>query len=201
MANIEYRMGPKRPARPNPPVINAISRGLDKAIGQGGTFIVTSGKGNYGSVRHRQGDAVDGKFLDQRGNEITLSDKRMLTIVLSCASEGITGFGAGPEYMGNSVVHMDVYPLSKYSANMGRAWGSYGDRVESRFIQASVPGGGGVGVPTNLHDEYGGDLVEEDGINEESKKERNRKFNPLGDARLNISNPFLNNPFNNALRR
>lgn len=194
MSTIEFQLGNRRPSKPNETVLKSIKEGIDKTLGPNAKFVATSGKGNYGSVRHRNGDAVDGYFVDGSGQKVSLSDRRMQAIILACASEGITGFGAGTEYMGNFVVHMDVYPLSKYTNTMGRAWGSYGNSIESRFIQASKPSGGGVGVPTNIHPkprkEYNLDYVEEDSNNQDTQNYNKSLINPLGDDRLDIYNPF-----------
>lgn len=204
-------MGPKRPKKPNQHVINVISQGIDAVLDNGG-FIVTSGKGNYGSVRHRYGDAVDGKFLDSKGNPIRIATPLMERLVLSCASFGISGFGAGEEYMGSYVVHMDVYPLSKYTSRMGRAWGSYGNRIESKFVAASRWTGGRGGLsgednenefleedgkigPSHGYDLYGSngyDLYNGDQNQFQIERNENMLINPLkfGENPLNTKSPL-----------
>ena len=122
---IEYAMGPKRPHKPNEGVTNALRQAAVSVLGDGATVRITSGKGQHGSPRHREGHAADVQFIDPNGQMITLDDPRARSIADSAAKFGITGLGAGKEYMGGSTFHMDMFPLDQYTPKMGQRWGSW----------------------------------------------------------------------------
>lgn len=136
MANIVYAMGPKRPEPPGQGITQALERTASMALGEGASVRITSGMGEHGSVRHREGHAADVQFIDPRGRIVTLDDPRAKQIAIVAAQNGISGIGAGVEYMGNSTFHMDIYPLDRYTSSMGRAWGSWGNTIESEFVAA-----------------------------------------------------------------
>lgn len=136
MAKITFAMGPKRPDAPGQQIQNVLRNAARAVLGDRSTVRITSGTGAHGSARHRAGHAADVQFLDSRGKLVTLSDPRARQIMLSAASYGALGMGAGTEYMGPHTFHVDVYPLKLYTKTMGRAWGSWGNRLESEFIAA-----------------------------------------------------------------
>ena len=132
-ATVQFRLGPRRPNRPNQDVTEGLRCLAATVLGSGSTYVMTSGMGQYGSLRHRQGHAADGYFVDPAGVTITLSDPRMRQLALTAPSFGFTGFGAGPEYMGNRTVHIDNFPLARYSGGMAQTWGSYGRLLRREF--------------------------------------------------------------------
>lgn len=144
----DWSMGPRRPGRPNQQITDALGYAAEQALGPGAMVRVTSGMGEHGSPRHREGHAADVQFIDAEGRVVTLNDPRSEALRDAAAAEGITGLGAGEEYMGNSTFHMDVYPLDRYSSDMGQAWGSWGNRNESAFLAAGLEGQGGQPRPT-----------------------------------------------------
>lgn len=139
---IEYAMGPKRPNKPGQQITSALQATALQVLGPGATVRITSGMGEHGSVRHRGGHAADVQFIDPQGRVVTLDDPRSKQIALAAAQNGITGLGAGHEYMGGSTFHMDVYPVDQYTPKMGRAWGSWGNKHESAFVNGHHPGDG-----------------------------------------------------------
>jgi putative intracellular protease/amidase len=134
--NIDFAMGPRRPNPPAPQVTDALGNLASSVLGEGATVRVTSGMGEYGSPRHRGGLAADVQFIDPQGNPITLSDERARALALAAPSFGITGFGAGEEYMGDRTFHMDMFPPDQYTEGMGHTWGSFGAGVSSEFRAA-----------------------------------------------------------------
>jgi hypothetical protein len=134
--NIDFAMGPRRPNPPAPQVTDALGNLAASVLGEGATVRVTSGMGEYGSPRHRGGLAADVQFVDPQGNPVTLSDERARALALAAPQFGITGFGAGEEYMGDRTFHMDMFPPDQYSAGMGHTWGSFGQGVRGDFVSA-----------------------------------------------------------------
>lgn len=130
---IAYNMGPKRPGKPNQVIIDAIARAAEEALGKNAKVEIYSGKGEHGSPRHRNGSAADVRFYDPEGNIVTLDDPRAKDIAMASARHGISGFGAGKEYMGNTGFHLDMYPWEKYSSQMGPVWGSFGKSIRAEL--------------------------------------------------------------------
>jgi hypothetical protein len=134
---VDYRMGPKRPLKPNQDVIRALQATAEQTFGSGARVAIISGKGEHGSPRHRQGEAADVQFTDARGQLVRIDDPRVKNLASTAARNGITGFGAGNEYMGNSTFHLDMYPLNKYSKGMSQTWGSTGKQLTKDFVGVS----------------------------------------------------------------
>jgi hypothetical protein len=133
----DFQMGPKRPEKPDQSVLDALGFTAEQVLGQGATVQIISGKGEHGSARHRGGHAADVKFVGPDGKVISLDDPRARELAFAASKNGITGFGAGKEYMGAETFHMDLYPVEQYTPDMGRAWGSFGNEIESEFIKHS----------------------------------------------------------------
>lgn len=134
---VDYRMGPKRPLKPNQDIIRALQATAEQTFGSGARVSIISGKGEHGSPRHRQGEAADVQFTDARGRLVRIDDPRVKNLASTAARNGITGFGAGNEYMGNSTFHLDMYPLNKYTKGMSQTWGSTGKKLTKDFVGAS----------------------------------------------------------------
>lgn len=124
--NFQFSMGPNRPEKPNQDVLDQIGFGVQEVFGKDFTVVVTSGKGEHGSVRHRGGHAADIQIKDPSGKLVALDDPRSAMLRDRVEEFGIQGFGAGEEYMGANTFHLDNYPVERYSANMGTRWGSFG---------------------------------------------------------------------------
>ena len=161
MVNIIYAMGPRRPEAPGPGITKALENTARIALGEGSSVRITSGTGEHGSVRHRGGHAADVQFLDPQGRLITLNDPRARYIAIVAAQNGITGLGAGVEYMGNSTFHMDIYPVAPYTSGMARAWGSWGHQIEAEFV-AAYSGGSRSSAPYSTSGSYDNPLVQND---------------------------------------
>jgi hypothetical protein len=135
-ANVLFNMGPKRPNRPDPRVVTGLQALAASVLGPGATVQITSGMGEYGSPRHRGGLAADATFLDPQGSPVTISDPRMRQLALAAPQYGFLGFGAGEEYMGNTSVHLDMFPHEQYSPDMAPTWGSFGRGIRDEFVSA-----------------------------------------------------------------
>lgn len=133
----EWAMGPRRPNRPGQAIQDALGMTAEQVLGPGATVVVTSGMGEHGSPRHRQGHAADVQFRDPQGNIVSLNDPRARDLAMAAAQNGVTGLGGGEEYMGANTFHMDMYPVDQYTPDMGRAWGSWADGLENDFVAAA----------------------------------------------------------------
>tara|TARA_Y100000296_G_scaffold66371_1_gene78393 strand:+ start:20707 stop:23934 length:3228 start_codon:yes stop_codon:yes gene_type:complete len=118
---IEYAMGPARPNKPNPPVMNVIGWSVDQVLGAGARVVVTSGQEGdnpqHGSNRHKTGNAADIKIVDGDGKVLTSNDPRMKEIAKAAAANGALGIGFGSEYMGGEHMHIDLVPPGKGQSN------------------------------------------------------------------------------------
>jgi hypothetical protein len=141
----EANYGPRRPNPAGSEVTNAVTRSAVNTFGPGTTVVGVSGTGEHGSPRHRaRGEGQPGHALDYRvrlpdGSYLSPDHPQFRDFLTATAQSGVSGFGAGPEYMGASTFHMDTYPVDQYSGNMGRAWGSVGDQWEEEFVASYRP--------------------------------------------------------------
>lgn len=113
--------GPNRPNRPNADIISNIQTSVGNVMGPGSSVVGTSGKGNYGSHRHRAGDALDFQVKDQSGktvdNKVAMED-----IAMDFAARNPTaGIGYNKGYMGPNTMHLDM-------ANDPASWGAGNSR-------------------------------------------------------------------------
>jgi len=113
--------GPNRPNRPNADIISNIQTSVGNVMGPNSSVVGTSGKGNYGSHRHRAGDALDFQVKDQSGktvdNKVAMED-----IAMDFAARNPTaGIGYNKGYMGPNTMHLDM-------ANDPASWGAGNSR-------------------------------------------------------------------------
>lgn len=135
--NIDYVMGPRRPDPPSELIIGPLATAAEQVLGPGATIRVKSGVGPHGSPRHRdaEGYAADVEILRPDGTLVTLDDPEAELIAYAAVDNGVTGVGAGTEYMGNSTFHFDVFPQDRYSSGMDNAWGSWGNARQDEIVR------------------------------------------------------------------
>lgn len=143
IAQWQWNMGPRRPYRPDPPIVDAVNSAVDETFGPGSTVVVTSGQEGglpqHGSNRHRTGLAVDFQVRRPDGSLVSIDDPDALRFGQAAARHGVRGIGAGREYMGPNTFHMDAVPHENYTAGQGPAWGSWGNANEAALV-ASMSG-------------------------------------------------------------
>ena len=123
---VEFSPGPRRPNPPSYGVVNAVRNAVFSTFGEGYRIVITSGEGEYGSVRHREeagGAAIDYKIVDPDGNPVSINDSRIRNYLKSLGEQGIKGHGMGREYMGEYTMHSDIFPREYYTEGMGPTWG------------------------------------------------------------------------------
>lgn len=122
---IEFQMGPKRPYKPNDPVLNVIGSTAEQVFGKGARVVVTSGqegdKHQHGSNRHKTGNAADIAIYRPDGSKVRATDEDMAAFAQTAARNGALGIGFGAEYMGGEHIHVD---LVKPGAGQSHFWGS-----------------------------------------------------------------------------
>lgn len=113
--------GPNRPNRPNADIISNIQTSVGNVMGPNSSVVGTSGKGNYGSHRHRAGDALDFQVKDQSGKTVN-NRVAMEDIAMDFAARNPTaGIGYNKGYMGPNTMHLDM-------ANDPASWGAGNSR-------------------------------------------------------------------------
>ena len=161
--NIDYVMGPRRPDPPSELILGPLATAAEQVLGPGATIRVKSGVGQHGSPRHRDaaGYAADVEILRPDGTLVTLADPEAELLVYAAVDNGVTGVGAGTEYMGDSTFHFDVFPQDRYSSGMDNAWGSWGNARQDEIVRR-ISGGGDAAPPQDdpfglreLEQEYG----------------------------------------------
>lgn len=135
-AKVSYNMGPKRPNMPNPDIVRIARDAATQVFGPNSEIIVTSGMGEYGSTRHRGGHAIDLQIKDATGKLVNVNSAEFERFIMTAATLGAKGFGAGEEYMGPETFHLDNFPRELYSEDQDEAWGSIGNRLQGNFIAA-----------------------------------------------------------------
>lgn len=147
--------GDKRPNAPNESIENAVQQSVGRALGPGYTVIHTSGQEGdlpqYGSNRHKTGNAVDykikedatGRILDVNNPE----DRKKLEAVAHTGSAdfGIKGVGIGTNYMGAQAFHFDQVTPGK---GQDYEWGDIGNANQQSLIAARGMYGIDPPVPT-----------------------------------------------------
>lgn len=123
---IEYQMGPKRPNRPNQPVLDVIGKTAEDVFGEGARVVVTSGQEGpdlpqHGSNRHKTGNAADIQIIRPDGSVVKAGDDDMEKFAVQAAHNGAKGIGFGGEYMGGDHMHVD---LVDPGAGQGSVWAS-----------------------------------------------------------------------------
>lgn len=156
----DFQMGPNRPEPPNQPVLDVIAAAVEDTLGPGARVVVVSGqegfdpktgrpRSQYGSNRHKTGDAADIAIFDRDGNPVTMgtNPELMREIARNASRRGAKGIGLGAEYMGGAHMHVDLVEPGPGQAN---AWGSEGVAMrdelralegtgaEPREIEASI---------------------------------------------------------------
>lgn len=140
LADVTYSMGPNRPNKPHPDVVDTIRSAVADALGPGYGVTVTSGTEDpgkqYGSNRHKTGTAADVSIVDLSTGRVlnTFQDKQALVdVAQAAAAKGIKGIGIGTDYMGGVAMHLD-----KFTPGVGQAnqWGNIGKANASLFDEA-----------------------------------------------------------------
>ncbi len=134
---VQYNMGPKRPNKPRNEIVSVIAASAEEVLGAGGKVVVTSGTENegeqYGSNRHKTGNAADVALYRADGTRVKSSDPEMLAIAEAAARRGATGIGFGDEYMGGDHVHIDLVGTS---GGGGHVWASGAKGNADRLVAA-----------------------------------------------------------------
>jgi len=138
-SKLEFAMGPSRPLKPNPEVLEMLDKTALETFGPGARIRITSGKEEegkrYGSIRHPAGLAVDIEVYYPDGTLLTLDDPTSVQFARNAIRNGALGIGAGMEYMGNKF-HIDMFPRESYTSRMGPIWGSWAVRHQSELFDA-----------------------------------------------------------------
>ena len=125
------KYGNKNAGNPRPlniqPQLMAILEGAHRATGF--TMVITSGGQlpgqGTGSVRHNYGWAADLRVFDANGNRVNFGVNNpppdVLNFARYLASQGITGMGAGPTYMGGNL-HVDMAWGRNPGTSSSRRW-------------------------------------------------------------------------------
>ncbi|WP_456389748.1 hypothetical protein [Profundibacter sp.] len=132
--SIEYSMGPNRPNAPNKPILDVVGKSVEDILGAGARIVITSGQEGsnpqYGSNRHKTGNAADVAIYRPDGTRVTASDPEMARIAQAAADNGAKGIGFGAEYMGGNL-HVD---LVKPGVGQDNAWGSGGNAMQADLV-------------------------------------------------------------------
>jgi hypothetical protein len=99
-------------AAANPPqaqTVGVVGRAVQSVLGPGAQVEISSGTraGDHGS-QHADGGAADVTFYREDGTVIFWNDPEAKQIALAAAAMGAKGFGAGPNYMGGTRLHIDL---------------------------------------------------------------------------------------------
>lgn len=134
LAGIDYNMGPRRPDPPGKEIQGIVQSAVTDILGPDHRVSIISGRGEYGSNRHRGevGRAMDFDILGPSGARVT--DKQSLVDVAQAAmAKGAKGWGYGPEYMGPGRMHIDtVLP----GPRQNHTWGSVGRANRDQMQEA-----------------------------------------------------------------
>lgn len=133
--SISYGLGLKRPFAPDRPVLDVIGRSVEDVLGPGAKVVVTSGQegpnAQYGSNRHKTGNAADVQIIRPDGTVVKATDSEMTSIALAAASLGAKGIGFGNEYMGGEHIHIDLVDPGKDQKN---TWASGGTSIRDAVV-------------------------------------------------------------------
>lgn len=137
-ASYNFSMGPRRPFAPNESIIGTIARAVGDVLGPDATFTITSGQEGanlpqYGSNRHKTGQAADVAIYDASGNRITAygTPSVMQEIARAAAARGAQGIGFGTDYMGGTHMHIDRVSPGPGQSN---TWGNMGRRMRNELV-------------------------------------------------------------------
>jgi TP901 family phage tail tape measure protein len=143
ISNIQYSLGKNRPNKPNESLIAEISKVVRELYGDQAMVTITSGKGEYGTRRHRGGEAAD--LLVQRGGK-TISGEELAKLGAYWVTQGKGSAGYGMS--GGSVIHLDSFTRDKLTGNEGLSWG-YGGGSGALLNKLINQMGGVKGSPVN----------------------------------------------------
>lgn len=149
MANVNYDLeGKGRSEIPSSGIGNKVSDVVTDLLGPGYTVDVTSGQEPEGrspvgtQYRHPLGFAADLEIKDPEGRKLSLDnpeDKQSIEDVAQGMAARYNGnFGMGPEYMGNTTMHIDTMDLNKYRG--GPQWASAGKEWADTLNNARATG-------------------------------------------------------------
>lgn len=132
---IEYAMGPHRPNKPNQPILDVVGRSAEDVFGKGARVVVVSGKENegdqYGSNRHKTGNAADIAIYRPDGTQVRATDPDMAAFAKNAAKNGATGIGFGAEYMGGDHIHVDLVGTE---GGGGHVWSSGAKAIAGELV-------------------------------------------------------------------
>jgi len=134
VAYFEDHYGPKRPYAPRDEWFSVINQAVDDTFGadhtvrmQSGSNIDYNGSGEalpqHGSRRHGTGLAGDFSIMRPDGSIVPIDSPESLRFMHRASELGITGMGAGTEYMGPTSYHMDLVTPDP-ARGEGHVWGS-----------------------------------------------------------------------------
>ena len=145
-SNIGYNLGSSRPNVPNYNLIAEISKMVRDMYGDTAKAVITSGRGEYGSRRHRGGEAAD-LYVEIGGKRIQGEDLAKLGANWVTQGKGSAGYGMS----GGSVIHLDTFTKDKLRGNEGLSWGYEKSTPGSTSIIRNLINqmGGGSGLTVN----------------------------------------------------
>ena len=134
VAYFEDHYGPKRPYAPRDEWFSVINQAVDDTFGadhtvrmQSGSNIDYNGSGEalpqHGSRRHGTGLAGDFSIMRPDGSIVPIDSPESLRFMQRASELGVTGMGAGTEYMGPTSYHMDLVTPDP-ARGEGHVWGS-----------------------------------------------------------------------------
>lgn len=142
---IDYQMGPKRPDRPNQEIIDVLGYTVEQVFGEGARLVITSGKGDHGAHnRHPTGRAADFQIIRPDGSRVSYHDADFMPFAEAAARNGVTGMGAGDEYMGSNTFHFDLVPHDDHTTGQDMAWGSWGNANQNHLAALMAEAAQGV---------------------------------------------------------
>lgn len=153
MADVNYDLeGKGRSEVPTSGIGNKVSDVVTDMLGPGYSVDVTSGQEPEGrspvgtQYRHPLGFAADLQITDPDGRKLSLEnpeDKQAIQdVAQGMAARYNANFGMGPEYMGNSTMHIDTMDLNKYRggpewASAGKEWAGVLDNARATGVMPS----------------------------------------------------------------
>tara|TARA_R100000951_G_scaffold17554_1_gene13978 strand:- start:7155 stop:8759 length:1605 start_codon:yes stop_codon:yes gene_type:complete len=134
VAYFEDHYGPKRPYAPRDEWFSVINQAVDDTFGadhtvrmQSGSNIDYNGSGEalppHGARRHGTGLAGDFSIRRPDGSIVPIDSPESLRFMQRASELGVTGIGAGTEYMGPTSYHMDLVTPDP-ARGEGHVWGS-----------------------------------------------------------------------------
>lgn len=131
-ASFQESYGGHRPNRPDEGIISLVQESVTASLGPGYKVIGTSGTEGpdlpqYGTRRHKTGNAIDIQIQDPTGKPLSVKMNReqLAEVASQAAFRGAKGIGVGSNYMGGNHMHIDTVDPNP-ALGEGHQWGNLG---------------------------------------------------------------------------